>query len=90
MEKYYFAYGSNMNLDQMEERCPDSEFVCVGYIKNYKFVYDGYSITREGAVGNILKDKEGIVWGAIFKISERDEEELNRCEGYPTTYSKNI
>ena len=26
-EIYYFAYGSNMNLDQMEYRCPDAEVV---------------------------------------------------------------
>ena len=26
-EKLYFAYGSNMNLDQMEFRCPDAKVV---------------------------------------------------------------
>ena len=26
-ETYYFAYGSNMNLDQMKYRCPDAEVV---------------------------------------------------------------
>lgn len=26
-EKHYFAYGSNMNLNQMAFRCPDAEVV---------------------------------------------------------------
>ena len=26
-ERYYFAYGSNMNLGQMRFRCPDAEVV---------------------------------------------------------------
>ena len=26
-ERYYFAYGSNMNLDQMGFRCPDAVVV---------------------------------------------------------------
>lgn len=26
-EKYYFAYGSNMNLEQMAYRCPSAEVV---------------------------------------------------------------
>jgi len=87
-KKYYFAYGSNMSFKQMKDRCPDSEFVCVGYIENYKFVYDGYSKTRKGAVGNIIKDKKEKVWGAIFKISEEDEKKLDKYEGYPRAYSK--
>ena len=26
-ERYYFAYGSNMNLEQMKYRCPAAEVV---------------------------------------------------------------
>ena len=26
-DKYYFAYGSNINLNQMERRCPDATVV---------------------------------------------------------------
>jgi len=87
--KYYFAYGSNMSLDQMKKRCPDSEFVTIGYIEGYRFVYDGFSRTRNGPVANIItSEKEEKVWGAIFKISEEDERRLDKCEGYPSAYSK--
>lgn len=53
-KKYYFAYGSNMDINQMKDRCPDAEFMNVAYLKGYRFVYDGYSKKRRGAVANIV------------------------------------
>ena len=37
--KYYFAYGSNMNLDQMAYRCPDAEVVGRCVLKDYRLDY---------------------------------------------------
>src|SRR4030095_3388653 len=34
---YYFAYGSNMNWEQMQRRCPSTRFVCVASLKDYRF-----------------------------------------------------
>ena len=49
----YFAYGSNLNHEQMQRRCRDSE-----YIKN--FVLEGYklsfcAVSRSYGVANIIK-----------------------------------
>jgi len=65
---YYFAYGSNMNHKQMKLRCPGSKFKKKVYLAGYKFVYDGYSNTWNGPVGNIIKSKNSKVWGGLFKI----------------------
>ncbi|MDN5338423.1 MAG: hypothetical protein PWQ20_1493 [Thermotogaceae bacterium] len=88
MKKYYFAYGSNMCLDQMRVRCPDSEFLKVVKLEGYKFVYDGYSRSRKSLVGNIVKNEGTTVYGALFEISEEDEESLDRYEGFPYAYNK--
>ena len=85
---YYFAYGSNMDLGQMRERCPDSEFVGIAVLEGYRFVYDGYSRTRQGAVANIEEDPASRVYGVLFLISEEDEQALDRYEGYPRAYDK--
>ncbi len=66
----------------MKSRCKDSEFLGRAYIKNYKFVFDGYSETRKGAVGNIVPNENGIVWGCLYEISGEDEIKLDKCEGY--------
>jgi gamma-glutamylcyclotransferase (GGCT)/AIG2-like uncharacterized protein YtfP len=87
---YYFAYGSNMLLSQMKERCPDSKFVGRAYILGYKFVYDGYSKSRNCAVANIVEVDNSIVLGGLYKISEKDLKSLDRFEGYPSSYNRKI
>ncbi|MCX8093903.1 MAG: gamma-glutamylcyclotransferase [Candidatus Goldbacteria bacterium] len=88
MKKYYFAYGSNMNHKQMQERCPEAKFICKGILKGYGFVYDGYSSKRNGAVANIVKNEKKQVEGGIFLISEQNEKALDKKEGYPINYYK--
>ena len=85
---YHFAYGSNLNHKQMNCRCPDNKFIKRAYLGNYKFVYDGYSNTRGGAVANILESIDSIVWGGLYEISKSDLENLDRYEGFPISYSK--
>jgi hypothetical protein len=67
---YYFAYGSNMNYKQMRERCPSCKFIGRFFLENYKFVYDGYSKTRNGTVANIVELNNAIVWGGLFEINK--------------------
>jgi len=90
MAMLYFAYGSNMNHKQMAERCPGSCFVKRVYLEGYKFIYDGYSDTRKGAVANIIEENGNIVWGGLFEIKEDDLRSLDRYEGYPRFYDKKI
>ncbi len=90
--KYYFAYGSNMSREQMRERCRDSEFVCVAILHGYRFVYDGKSKTwGNRSVANIVPDSDGVVYGALYRISENDERNLDKCEGYYSgIYNKKV
>ena len=36
--KLYFAYGSNINLDQMAQRCPDAQVVGSVTLENYELL----------------------------------------------------
>lgn len=54
---YYFGYGSNINHEQMKIRCPNAKFIKKVFLKNYKFVYDGYSKSHKGAVDCNLPEK---------------------------------
>ena len=84
----YFAYGSNLNHKQMNCRCRDSKFIKKVYLDNYTFVYDGYSNEWKGAVANILKSADNIVWGGLYEISKSDLENLDRYEGFPDSYDR--
>ena len=76
----YFAYGSNMNLDQMARRCPDAE--AVGAVR-----LDGYRLAFAG-VATILPDPGSHVDGVLWEISDADEQRLDIYEGFPRLYGK--
>ena len=82
----YFAYASNMNQAQMKRWCPASHFLKAVLLHGFRFVYDGFSVPWDGAVGNIVKSETESVWGALYEITERDRLTLDAFEGYPRSY----
>lgn len=84
----YFAYGSNMNHAQMEERCPGSRFLFCARLEGYKFQYDGHSKKRGGPVANIKESQEDYVCGGIFQVNDAHRVALDCLEGHPNSYSR--
>ena len=41
MKKFYLAYGSNLNVEQMQFRCPDARIVGTAEIPNYQLLFKG-------------------------------------------------
>lgn len=75
MNRLYFAYGSNMNRQQMEQRCPQHELLGVAVLEGYRF------LIGERGYATLTADSADSVMGALYRISESDEEELDLCEG---------
>lgn len=70
----YFAYGSNLNLNQMAKRCPNAVLVGKGILYGYKLDFRYYlSISRD--------DKSQVPIG-IWEIDEADEKALDAYEGF--------
>ena len=86
MKKYYIAYGSNLNLEQMKMRCPDSKLIGTGMLDNYQLLFR--SNNRHNAVATIEPCLGEKVPVGIFEISERDEKYLDIYEGFPNLYTK--
>ena len=82
----YFAFGSNLNQKQMKRRCRDSKYVGCYSLKNYKLVFRNYFLG--GGVADVEKNNHSSVLGAIYKISKKDERELDIYEDFPKTYIK--
>ena len=85
---YYFAYGSNLNRKQMQERCPDSKPIFVATLPNYKLVFVGWSRQWRGGVANIKSFRGERVHGAIYEVSDRDLRRLDNYEGCPGDCSR--
>lgn len=83
MEKpLYFAYGSNINLGQMQYRCPDATVRGAAILEGYELVFRGSGIAT-------IAPKEGAcVHGLLWELTDRSEASLDRYEGFPRLYRK--
>ena len=84
-EKYYLAYGSNLSIAQMVQRCPYAVYVGKATIPNYQLLFKG---SKSGSYLTIEKKEGSSVPVLVWKITEYDEARLDRYEGYPTFYYK--
>ena len=83
--KLYIAYGSNLNKDQMEHRCPTAEPISSSVIKDHQLMFRGGA---RGAVATVESSEGAEVPVGIWKIRKDDEEKLDIYEGYPHLYRK--
>ena len=81
-ETLYFAYGSNINLEQMEHRCPDAQLVGPVTLQNYELQFRGSGFVT------VSPKKGSVVHGLLWKLTPEYEQALDRYEGYPRHYIK--
>lgn len=79
-ERYYAAYGSNLNRAEMKKRCPGAIPVGTGYIHGYTLLFCRYL--------TIEPDEKKEVPVGIWQISAEDERALDEYEAYPSLYRK--
>ena len=77
---FYFAYGANLNLDNMKWRCPNAKPVCTLTLPNYQLVFRG--------VADIEPNSKESVDGVLWWITDKCEDALDVYEGYPHLYRK--
>lgn len=80
MKKLYLSYGSNINLEQMAFRCPDSKVITKGMISDYELQFKRVAtiVPKEGSEVPVL----------IWELGEQDELSLDKYEGFPHLYRK--
>lgn len=80
----YAAYGSNMNIRQMEYRCPNAKIIGTGKIKGYRLTF------RRGGYANIEPAEDESVPILVWDTTISDERRLDQYEGYPDFYTKEL
>ena len=81
-ENLYFAYGSNLDLEQMAQRCPDAEIVGPVRLENYELRFRG------SGFATVAPKKGSVFYGLVWKLTPNCEQSLDRYEGYPRHYTK--
>ena len=80
MSRYYIAYGSNLSVEQMRHRTPKAKIVGTAVLRGWRLLFKSYAT---------IEPKEGgRVPVLVWEISEADEKNLDRYEGFPVYYYK--
>jgi gamma-glutamylcyclotransferase (GGCT)/AIG2-like uncharacterized protein YtfP len=75
-----FAYGSNLNREQMKRRCPTAVKVGPLYLPNGRLIFR--------SVADVVIDPDGKIPGGVWRISSADERALDIFEGVGRSYRK--
>jgi gamma-glutamylcyclotransferase (GGCT)/AIG2-like uncharacterized protein YtfP len=77
----YFAYGSNMDPDQMAERTPGGRSLGAALLRGYRLTFTRDSPAWGGGVGHIEADPASEVWGVLWELSDEHLAALDLYEG---------
>lgn len=85
MKTLYAAYGSNLHLGQMAHRCPGAQTAGTAVLENYRLLFRGGDGCAVATVEPMAGSSVPIL---LWTITGRDEQALDRYEGWPHLYGK--
>ena len=84
-KRYYLAYGSNLNMEQMQYRCPGAVPLGTAELEGYRLLFKG---SKTGSYLTIEKAEGFTVPVGVWSVTAEDEERLDHYEGFPHFYYK--
>jgi gamma-glutamylcyclotransferase (GGCT)/AIG2-like uncharacterized protein YtfP len=78
----YFAYGSNLNPDEMRERCPSHHVVGMAALADHRLAFPRNSERWGGGTAGLEHAHGETVWGVVFELSDEDLASLDVVEGF--------
>jgi len=80
MKTFYFAYGSNMNQEQMADRCLGSEIGPLARLAGWRYFINGrgYAGVEESSANQVL--------GCLWSLDDEHIAALDRYEGVKGNY----
>jgi len=78
----YFAYGSNLDLEQMRARAPDARVVGLGLLRDHRLTFPLRSLHWGGGAAGLTRAHGATVWGVLYELSDSDLASLDAHEGW--------
>ena len=79
----YFAYGSNLDAEQMRTRCPTARGVARARLPGHHLAFSHYSTRWQGGAADVVRDPSAAVWGVVYAMGPDDFARLDHFEtGY--------
>lgn len=79
-ELHYFAYGSNMNKEQMLARGAKPRVVGAAKLPDHELAFFDYSAVWDGAEETVVPAPGHDVWGVVYELSPGDRERLDNAQ----------
>ncbi|MDZ4269661.1 MAG: poly-gamma-glutamate hydrolase family protein [Mycobacterium sp.] len=79
---FYFAYGSNLCVRQMAQRCPDATDPRRATLADHDW------LINERGVATVEPFTGSVVHGVVWQLSDRDLATLDSAEGVPVRYRR--
>lgn len=77
----YFAYGANMNSDQINQRAPGAKVVGVAALDGYDLAFFGRSERWDGGLENAVRQPGATLWGVVYELSGPAFDRLDAWQG---------
>jgi hypothetical protein len=79
----YFAYGSNLDAEQMKARCPTARALRIARLADHRLDFTHYSKRWSGGAADVLPAPGRSVWGLVYEMGPDDFARLDPFEsGY--------
>jgi gamma-glutamylcyclotransferase (GGCT)/AIG2-like uncharacterized protein YtfP len=76
----YAAYGSNLDPEQMRERCPHSPSRGTGWLEGWRLTFGGEELGWEGSLATVVEDPSTRVFVLLYDVPTQDEAALDEIE----------
>jgi cation transport regulator ChaC len=90
MTTLYFAYGSNLGPSIFRQRCARARHVGIARVDGYRIGFTRWSPNRRSYVADLVPTAGAVVWGALYDLADDGFDFLDRCEGVPTGYRREV
>ena len=77
----YAAYGTNLDVSRMRERCPHSPSRGSGWLEGWRLTFSGEDIGWDGALATVVEDPASRVFVLLYDVPAVDEDTLDSWEG---------
>jgi gamma-glutamylcyclotransferase (GGCT)/AIG2-like uncharacterized protein YtfP len=77
----YAAYGTNLDPEQMRQRCPHSPSRGSGWLVGWRLTFGGEDLGWEGALATVVEDVGAQVFVMLYDVPPQDESALDTWEG---------
>jgi gamma-glutamylcyclotransferase (GGCT)/AIG2-like uncharacterized protein YtfP len=81
----YFAYASNLDPQQMQERCPGHLVVGLATLHDHRLVFPRFSPRWAGGTASVVHAHGQQVWGVVYEVTDEQLATLDSYEEFRST-----